>query len=88
MQVIDTRPTLKRKFPRPYPQLVDRNEFGFFQKLTARMDMTNLGNSVFLGYCKIHKQYYVDHKHTNGEIRCPICDEKWLHEQGFTYTPL
>ena len=42
------------------------------------MDRAKLENGLFLGYCNQHKQYYIDHEHTNGLIRCPICEEEWL----------
>jgi len=61
-----------------YPQLVDYKEFKMFSKLRARLGRYTLGTNLFLGYCKCHKKYYIDHSHTNGEIRCPICDEEWL----------
>ena len=53
-------------------------------KLEARLNnVSHLKGGLFLGYCTIHKQYYTDHKHTNGEIRCPNCDMIWMKERGF-----
>ena len=53
-------------------------------KLEARINnVSALGDGLFLGYCTIHKQYYKDYKHTNGEIRCPPCDAIWLKAGGF-----
>lgn len=67
-----------------YPALVDGKDFSFSKRLIARSSMTPVGKQVFLGRCKVHKKYYLDRKHTNGEIRCPICESKWLRQQGFT----
>ena len=66
-----------------FPRLVNCGQFGILKRLKARIDKVNVGNNLFLGYCKIHKSYYLDHNHTNGEIRCPICDEEWLIEHKF-----
>ena len=66
-----------------YPKLVSGKEFGISKRLLARSGMTPVGNQLFLGHCKIHKKYYLDRKHTNNVIRCPICDRQWLREQGF-----
>jgi len=55
-----------------------------FNKIVARLNnVSDLGNGRFLGYCKTHKDYYEDFKHTNGEIRCPDCDADWLKERRF-----
>ena len=62
---------------------MDRSKISKTERLLARCDPVMLGNNLFLGYCRTHKEYYADHKHTNGEIRCPMCDEKWLIEHGF-----
>ena len=63
-----------------FPILIDGKQFGILKRLKGRIDRANIGNNLFLGYCKIHKSYYLDHNHTNGEIRCPICDEEWLRK--------
>jgi len=65
------------------PRLAYSGQFGILKRLMARIDRACISNNLFLGYCKIHKSYYLDHKHTNGEIRCPICDERWLIEHKF-----
>lgn len=64
-----------------FPRLVNRVQFGILKRLMARIDRAHVGNNVFLGYCKIHACYYLDYNHTNGEIRCPICDKKWSIKQ-------
>jgi len=66
-----------------YPRLVSGEEFGILQRLRARFGMTHVGTRLFLGYCGTHKKYFVDRKHTNDVIRCPICDTQWQREQGF-----
>ena len=66
-----------------YPKLVPGKEFGIYKRLMARSGMTDVGNRLFLGRCSIHKKYYLDRKHTNGDIRCPLCDSKWLRKRGF-----
>jgi hypothetical protein len=67
-----------------YPQLVDAKQFGAGDRLKARIDDASVGHGLFLGYCTLHEKYYLDHKHTNGEIRCPICDTQWLAKHGIT----
>ena len=55
-----------------------------FKKLVARLNnVATVGNGIFMGYCKTHKRYYLDRKHTNGNIRCPHCDAIWLRKMGF-----
>lgn len=67
-----------------YPQLVKDKIFTPTQRLKARIyTQINVGDDLFLGYCKQHKSYYLDHQHTDGTIRCPICDKKWLMKHGF-----
>ena len=65
-----------------YPRLVTGSDFGVLKQLIARIDRSKIDDNLFLGYCKLHKKYYVDYIHTNGEIRCPICDKKWLIEHN------
>lgn len=61
-----------------YPHLVSAERFGILKQLMARIDRAKIDDNLFLGYCKIHKKYFVDHNHTKEEIRCPICDVEWL----------
>jgi hypothetical protein len=65
------------------PRMIDVDKYGVFSRIIARLYMKNVGNGLFLGFCKIHKKYFVDYKHLKGDIRCPICDEKWLMEHGY-----
>ena len=65
-----------------YPQPVDAEQFGVLTRLRARLDRATLGENLFLGYCKDHRTYFVDHNHTNDVIRCPICDEEWLTQHN------
>lgn len=68
--------------PNHYPRLVNGKDFSIVQRIMAKQGMANVGNQLFLGYCNIHKKYYLDQKHTNDAIRCPVCDAKWLYERG------
>ena len=65
------------------PKLVDGADLGAVQRLLARIDRKHLGNGLYLGYCPDHRAYYLDREHTDGSIRCPVCDEEWLFEHGF-----
>ena len=67
-----------------YPRLASYEKFGLFPRIIARFGQSQVKNGVFLGYCNIHKKYYLDRKHTGDVIRCPICDAQWLNEKGFT----
>jgi hypothetical protein len=67
-----------------YPRLVDSDGLGFFQRLMARIDRISVGKGLFLGFCRKHGEYYVDYRHTNDDIRCPICFKSWLSEWGTT----
>ncbi len=60
------------------PRIVNSNEFGFLSKMKARLRLFEKFGNLFLGYCKRHKTYFLDLEHTNGDIRCPICDKIWL----------
>ena len=60
------------------PRIVNSSEFGFFSKMRARLGLFEKFGNLFLGYCKRHKTYFLDLEHTNGVIRCPICDKIWL----------
>lgn len=71
---------LEKEAQEKYPIPANKDQFGTIQLLKARVSRANVGNNLFLGYCNIHKLYYLDHNHTNLEIRCPVCDEKWLTE--------
>ena len=67
-----------------YPRLVEDRLFTPTKKLKARIyTQINVGDGLYLGHCKQHKRYYLDHQHTDGTIRCPICDKKWLTKHGF-----
>ena len=74
----EARLTSLRQLQRSVPRVVNSNEFGFFARLRARLGLYEKFGNLFLGYCKRHKTYFLDLKHTNGDIRCPICDEAWL----------
>jgi hypothetical protein len=65
------------------PRVMRNDEVGIFQRLFARINTKYIGNNLFLGYCKRHRQYYVDYKHTDGNIRCLSCNEEWLIERGY-----
>ena len=66
-----------------YPRFVDGRQFRILKRLMARIDRSTIDTNLFLSYCRFHKKYYLDHSHTNGEIRCPTCDENWLIEHKF-----
>jgi hypothetical protein len=72
------------QLPRSVPRVVKSNEFGLFSKLRARIRVYEKKGNLFLGYCKRHKTYFLDFEHTNGDIRCPICDEAWLVKHQLT----
>ena len=74
----DVQPHSETEIQAKFPQRVSSRQFGILKRLKARIDIANVSKNLFLGYCKFHKTYYLDNKHTNGEIRCPTCDEKWL----------
>lgn len=65
-----------------YPRLASSNAFGIAKKIMAKyVGMAHVNGQVFLGYCTIHREYYLDLIHMNDVIRCPICDKKWLDER-------
>ena len=70
--------TSLRQLKRSVPRVVNSNEFGFNKRLKARLGFYERFGNLFLGYCKRHKTYFLDLKHTDGDIRCPICDDAWL----------
>jgi len=70
--------TLLRHLQRNIPRVVNSNEFGFLARLRARLHLFERFGNLFLGYCPRHKTYFLDLEHTNGDIRCPICDTDWL----------
>ena len=66
-----------------YPLLVQKEAYKISKRIVARLNgQTPVSNNTFLGYCSVHKQYYLDHKHTNDVIRCPICDHEWLSKRS------
>ena len=71
---------IEKKLPIRYPQLVQGNNFRFLQRLYAIINRSQIDEDLFLGYCREHRTYFLDHEHTNGEIRCPLCDEEWLRQ--------
>ena len=71
---------IEKKLTTRYPQQVQGNNFRFLQRLQAIIDRSQIDEDLFLGYCKEHRTYFLDHEHTNGEIRCPLCDEEWLYQ--------
>jgi len=85
----EARLTSLRQLKRSVPRVVNSNEFDFYARLRARLGFYEKFGNLFLGYCKRHNAYFLDLKHTNDVIRCPICDEAWLlkHQarQHFTY---
>ena len=66
-----------------FPRLPTYEQFGIKKRLMARIDRGNINNKIFLGYCNVHKTYYLDRNHTHGTIRCPLCDKEWLTENDF-----
>jgi hypothetical protein len=66
-----------------YPQLARVNEFSVLTRLHARLNAKDVGNGVYLAFCSRHHAYFLDLKHTNGVLRCPVCDDEWLLERGF-----
>jgi len=66
------------QYKRSIPRVVNSNEFKFSTRLKARVGINEKHGNLFLGHCKTHKTYFLDHKHTNGVIRCLICDKDWL----------
>jgi hypothetical protein len=71
---------IEKKLPIRYPQLVQGKNFRFLQRLYAIINRSQVDEDLFLGYCREHRTYFLDHEHTNGEIRCPLCDEEWLRQ--------
>ncbi len=63
---------------RRVPRVVDARDFGVVARLRARLGVCEQYGSFFLGYCPRHRTYFLDLEHTNGDIRCPICDHEWL----------
>ena len=59
-------------------RVVNSNELRFSTRLRARLGFREKKGNLFLSYCKPHKTYFLDLEHTNGELRCPICDKNWL----------
>ena len=62
------------------PRVVRPEEFGFFARLKASLGILTRFGNLFLGYCRGHDAYFLDLEHTNGYIRCPICDRAWLEK--------
>ena len=58
--------------------IVERKSVDVYTRLRAQIGIPKQIGNMFLGYCSIHKSYFLDVKHTNGEIRCPVCDKNWL----------
>jgi hypothetical protein len=67
-----------------YPHLAEADHRGIRNRLMARIYRAKIGDNLFLGYCKTHKRYYIDHSHTDDEIRCPLCEEKWLNKRSIS----
>ena len=61
-------------------RMVQSHKFKFVARLKARMGIYEKFGSFFLGYCSHHKSYFLDREHTNGSIRCPICNKNWLKD--------
>jgi len=61
-----------------HPRVVHPSEFGFLARLKASWGIITRFGNLFLGYCRGHDAYFLDLKHTNGCVRCPICDKAWL----------
>lgn len=78
--------TENNKLLKSIPRVVNSDEFGFFTRLKAKLGLYPKFENLFLGYCRRHKSYFLDLKHTGGVIRCPICDEAWLQKHGFPKT--
>jgi len=70
--------TYLKQIKRSVPRVVNSSEFRFSTRLKARIGFNKQHGNLYLGHCKSHKTYFLDYKHTNGGIRCPICDEAWL----------
>ncbi|MCJ7635017.1 hypothetical protein MUP77_21830 [Candidatus Bathyarchaeota archaeon] len=66
---------------RKVPCLVGGEQVGLRKRLRARLSRVKLWKNVFLGYCPIHQRYYVDYQHTDGSIRCPLCDQTWIAQK-------
>ena len=75
-----------KKVVAKYPCFVRPEEFGLSKRIQARMSRCDLGHNRYLGYCHLHKKYFVDHLHTNWEIRCPLCEENWLAKHRYSHT--
>lgn len=58
--------------------MVDASDYGLIPRLKTRLGFPPRFGVMFLGYCSRHKQYFLDLKHTNGDIRCPMCEVEWL----------
>ena len=62
-------------------------EYPFLTRIRARLGRVKLIDGYFLSYCKHHNTYFVDNEHTNGDIRCPACDQDWLMKHHMTNIP-
>jgi hypothetical protein len=63
------------------PGIVNPDDYSLWQRSKAVLGFPpRIDGDLYLGYCSIHKIYYLDYIHTNGSIRCPTCDAKWLAE--------
>ena len=62
--------------------VVDPGDFGLFSRLRARLGFYARLGKLFLGYCGRHKVFFLDLEHTNGGIRCPVCDKDFLKRRG------
>ena len=60
------------------PKKVNGQDYSLVTRIRARLGRVKLIDSRFLSYCRNHDTYYVDNEHTNGDIRCPSCDQVWL----------
>ena len=70
--------TSLEQLDRRAPRVVDATDFGVVARLRARLGICAQFGPFFLGYCPRHRTYFLDLEHTNGDIRCPICDKHWL----------
>ena len=59
-------------------RLVEEKDLGVFSRLRAKLGIHKKIGNMFLGHCSSHNVYFIDLEHTNGVIRCPLCDEAWL----------
>lgn len=63
------------------PKIIEQKtdfELCWQQKFLARLGPIPYSKNKWIGFCSMHKIYYLDLLHTGNKIRCPECDKTWL----------